>query len=327
MTSAYQQQLVQQLRAAEDELGKLRRRVAELSEQILAVKDQPDGAYRERAHLTAWLATIYPAVITPATDIDEDGWQILYITADRHQLSWHIHPRDTDLYAHVEHVSADDPRAQWDGHTTEQKYAAIRSLSLFPRDGGWATHRRWQSTIVEARRQAARADHTEARIAVVQAALADVRATRGLLGSVVADQIDAALDGATTNTATSITPPQLRQAGEIPPQPPAAPLPQLATLYATITAQARTEAAKREVKISAALTNAGYTVVRTQPVEEIAAEPATLVRLHKHLTSTPPSRLGVHPGQIGDFTGFPAIADNTVPPGEVHLRPHPKTAP
>ncbi|MET8624562.1 hypothetical protein ABZW30_12530 [Kitasatospora sp. NPDC004669] len=248
MTSYYTLDLIKQRdrafadrRAAEDELGKLRRRVAELSEQILAVKDQPDGAYRERAHLTAWLATTYPAVITPATDIDEDGWQILYITADSRQLSWHIHPRDADLYAHVEHVPANDPRAQWDGHTTEQKYRIIRSLSLFPRDGGWNTHRRWQSTIVEARRQAVRADRAEtqasisasrvvdwhqahrrqvsetleateraeqaeARIAAVRAALADVRATRGLLGAVVADQIEAAIDEAATSTAAEVRP-------------------------------------------------------------------------------------------------------------------------
>jgi hypothetical protein len=89
-----------------------------------------DGAYRERAHLTAWLATVHPAVITPATDIDEPGWQILYITAGGRQLSWHIHPQDADLYAHVEHVQPDDPRALWDGHTTEQKYAAIREMTF-----------------------------------------------------------------------------------------------------------------------------------------------------------------------------------------------------
>lgn len=137
MTSAYTQDLIKQRdraeadrRNAEDELGALRRRVAELTEQLQAVEAERDGAYRERAHLTAWLAVIHPAVITPATDISEPGWQILYITAGGRQLSWHIHPRDAELYAHVEHVAADDPRAQWDGHTTEQKYAAIRSLTF-----------------------------------------------------------------------------------------------------------------------------------------------------------------------------------------------------
>lgn len=84
-----------------------------------------DGAYRERAQLLALLAALHPSVIAPAPDIDEDGWQILYLRIGGKQASWHIAPRDTELYAHVEHVPADDRRAQWDGHTTEEKYAHI----------------------------------------------------------------------------------------------------------------------------------------------------------------------------------------------------------
>ncbi|MDH6709778.1 DNA repair exonuclease SbcCD ATPase subunit [Kitasatospora sp. MAA19] len=45
MTSHYQQQLAQQLRAAEDELGELRRRVAELTEQ----RDRAQAGAQERA--------------------------------------------------------------------------------------------------------------------------------------------------------------------------------------------------------------------------------------------------------------------------------------
>lgn len=101
-----------------------------------------DGAYRERAYLTAWLATIHPAVITPAPDVDSEGWQILYLTAGGRQLSWHIAPADAELYTHVEHVSPDDPRAQWDGHTTEQKYQAIGALTFGQLRGDTADHRR-----------------------------------------------------------------------------------------------------------------------------------------------------------------------------------------
>ncbi|CAM5682654.1 hypothetical protein SRIMM317S_03372 [Streptomyces rimosus subsp. rimosus] len=85
-----------------------------------------DGAYRERAQLLAWLATAHPTVLAPAPDVDEDGWQILYLNAPCGQLSWHISPRDASLFTHVEHVPADDPRAQWDGHTTDEKYQRIR---------------------------------------------------------------------------------------------------------------------------------------------------------------------------------------------------------
>lgn len=88
-----------------------------------------DGAYRERAHLVAWLAALHPAVIAPAPDIDEPGWQILYLTSSAYgwQMTWHIHPRDAELFTDVEHVPADDPRAEWDGHSTEQKYNRMRT--------------------------------------------------------------------------------------------------------------------------------------------------------------------------------------------------------
>ncbi|MFI1701986.1 hypothetical protein ACH419_39400 [Streptomyces bobili] len=85
-----------------------------------------DGAYRERAHLVALLAAMTDgAVITYAPDIEEPGWQIVYLTLGGHQCSWHIAPRDADLFQHVERVAALDVRALWDGHTTEEKYERI----------------------------------------------------------------------------------------------------------------------------------------------------------------------------------------------------------
>ncbi|MFF5589701.1 hypothetical protein [Streptomyces hygroscopicus] len=87
-----------------------------------------DAAYRERAHLLAWLAALHPAnaVITSADDIEEPGWQLLYLLVGGWQMSWHIAPRDAELFAHVEHVDPTDPRAQWDGHSTNEKYERIR---------------------------------------------------------------------------------------------------------------------------------------------------------------------------------------------------------
>ncbi|MFI7315171.1 hypothetical protein [Streptomyces hygroscopicus] len=87
-----------------------------------------DQAYRERAALLAWLAALHPAnaVITPAPDVAEPGWQLLYLLVGGWQMSWHIHPRDTLLFAHVEQVEPTDPRAQWDGHSTTEKYDRIR---------------------------------------------------------------------------------------------------------------------------------------------------------------------------------------------------------
>ncbi|MGV9803909.1 hypothetical protein ACWDTP_38320, partial [Mycobacterium sp. NPDC003449] len=87
-----------------------------------------DQAYAERAALLAWLAALHPAnaVITPAADVDEPGWRLLYLLVGGWQMSWHIHPRDAALFDTVEHVQPDDPRAQWDGHTTDQKYERIQ---------------------------------------------------------------------------------------------------------------------------------------------------------------------------------------------------------
>ena len=95
-------------------------------EALAAALDERDQAYRERAHLIAWLAALHPAVIAPAPDVDDPGWQILYLTAGGSQMSWHIASTDAELFADVEHVDPDDPRAQWDGHTTGQKYERIR---------------------------------------------------------------------------------------------------------------------------------------------------------------------------------------------------------
>ncbi|WP_237310421.1 hypothetical protein [Streptomyces sp. AMCC400023] len=103
------------------------KQAAELSVRLEDTERERDGAYRERAHLLAWLAARYEAVLAPAPDVEEPGWQILYLYATAWQMSWHIAPRDAELFDHVERVTADHPRAQWDGHTTEQKYAHMRN--------------------------------------------------------------------------------------------------------------------------------------------------------------------------------------------------------
>ncbi|MFJ4787614.1 hypothetical protein [Streptomyces sp. NPDC088794] len=82
-----------------------------------------EQAQAERARLLALLAGLLPgSVIAPAEDLDEPGWQILYLYIGTHQASWHIHPRDADLFTDVEHVSVGHPRAVWDGHTTDKKH-------------------------------------------------------------------------------------------------------------------------------------------------------------------------------------------------------------
>ncbi|WP_413102250.1 hypothetical protein [Streptomyces sp. Inha503] len=111
----------------ETALARMRDRAEVAAVRAKRAEDERDQAYRERAHLLAWLSALHPAnaVITTATDIDEPGWQLLYLLVSGWQMSWHIHPRDALLFTHVEQVEPTDPRAQWDGHSTKVKYQRI----------------------------------------------------------------------------------------------------------------------------------------------------------------------------------------------------------
>jgi hypothetical protein len=86
------------------------------------VRDIIDNAYRERAHLVAHLASIYPSIMTDATDED---WAIVYIDLPEDgQVSWHINEDDEELFTHVKRDSV-----EWDGHTTEEKYQRLDSAT------------------------------------------------------------------------------------------------------------------------------------------------------------------------------------------------------
>ncbi|MGC5034124.1 hypothetical protein ACPXCS_06155 [Streptomyces sp. DT190] len=114
------------LRQLQDDYDNAARWRNEQADRADRMQHDRDVAYRERAHLLALLATMVDhAVIAPAPDVDEPGWWLLYLTLGGRQASWHISPQDATLFRHVEHVTAGDARAQWDGHSTEDKYAGI----------------------------------------------------------------------------------------------------------------------------------------------------------------------------------------------------------
>lgn len=81
----------------------------------------PD-VYRERAHLVAHLAALYPSHI--GVDPSESDWPVVYIDTDAGQLSWHISQDDLPLFAHVRRGDAD-----WDGHSTTEKYGRLDNLT------------------------------------------------------------------------------------------------------------------------------------------------------------------------------------------------------
>lgn len=85
-----------------------------------------DSVYRERAHLVAHLAALYPSHIGH-TDPAEPDWAVVVIEAPGGQLSWHVSPDDMDLFGHVKPTGPDS--RPWDGHSTDEKYARLDRLT------------------------------------------------------------------------------------------------------------------------------------------------------------------------------------------------------
>ncbi len=79
--------------------------------------------YRERAHLVAHLAAVYPSRI--GVDPAEPDWPVVYVETAAGQLSWHISADDLPLFSHVPRSDG----AEWDGHSTELKYQRLDNLT------------------------------------------------------------------------------------------------------------------------------------------------------------------------------------------------------
>lgn len=90
-----------------------------------------DGVYRERAILVAFVASLFPSVIA-YSDPAEPDWPVIYVDGPAGQMSWHLHKDDLTLFGHVPVVPADDPRAQWDQHTTYEKYLRMAAMASRP---------------------------------------------------------------------------------------------------------------------------------------------------------------------------------------------------
>lgn len=90
-----------------------------------------DSVYRERAHLTAYLAAQHPSWLVLDGDPEEPGWYVLYVLAPTGQMSWHVSPEDVDLFDHVRRITPEgfqEAHGGWDGHTTADKYERLRRL-------------------------------------------------------------------------------------------------------------------------------------------------------------------------------------------------------
>jgi hypothetical protein len=96
-------------------------------ETTMELEAQLTATYRERAHLAAFLTVLYPSVIVIDGDPSAPGWALVYVDSPAGQLSWHLSGDDLDLFPHVQRVASNE--VTWDGHTTEEKYERIRSLT------------------------------------------------------------------------------------------------------------------------------------------------------------------------------------------------------
>lgn len=87
-----------------------------------AEREAIDNAYRERNQLVALLSTLFPSgkAKTAIEGWDEAWHGCVYIDFPWGQASWHYHSDDDWMFAHLPPYNKD-----WDGHTTEAKYAAI----------------------------------------------------------------------------------------------------------------------------------------------------------------------------------------------------------
>lgn len=89
-------------------------------------EQERDTAYRERAHLVALLAALYPSHIGH-NDPEAPDWAVLTIEAPTGQMCWHVAPADMDLFRWV--TPTPHNAREWDGHTTEEKYQRLRILA------------------------------------------------------------------------------------------------------------------------------------------------------------------------------------------------------
>lgn len=101
-----------------------------------------DNAYWERNQLVAALSKVLPSFLSRHPDDDkewDDDWRNIvvmelpakfnkdFIGAEKvcdYQMTWHIHDHDLPMFDHLRFSEY-----YWDGHTTQEKYRRLRSLT------------------------------------------------------------------------------------------------------------------------------------------------------------------------------------------------------
>lgn len=98
-----------------------------LREALEKERSYKDAAYAERNKIVRLLASLYPSGIkkTEIEGWDEDWHWCVYINLPNGQASWHFHVDDLPMFKTFPPYSG-----EWDGHTTDEKYAKILELAL-----------------------------------------------------------------------------------------------------------------------------------------------------------------------------------------------------
>ena len=76
-----------------------------------------DSVYRERMHLVATLAAVFPSYVNN----EDEEWPVILINIPTGQVSWHFGKADWDLFDDIPM----GPEIVWDGHDTDEKYRRL----------------------------------------------------------------------------------------------------------------------------------------------------------------------------------------------------------
>jgi len=108
-------------------------RVAELTQRNAELEKSLNGAYAERNQIVAALSKLYPAgqKKTAIEGWDEAWHNCVYIDLPTGQVSWHIHDREMEQFAHLPPYEG-----EWDGHDTPEKYRRLANLASQGGNGG-----------------------------------------------------------------------------------------------------------------------------------------------------------------------------------------------
>lgn len=104
-------------------------------DKLKACEEVKDRVYKERNQLILLLAKIFPAHLSRHPDGDpefETDWRWIVCIHIPHeaaeggfiQACWHIHDSEKEAFSFLQELEND-----WDGHTNEEKYSRLSSLS------------------------------------------------------------------------------------------------------------------------------------------------------------------------------------------------------